>query len=286
MKTMVSVVIPTYKRSVDVILNTINSVLLQTYKHIEIIIVDDNGNENEEFSKPVVEKLKMIPSVKYVAHETNKGACAARNTGILESKGEYIAFLDDDDSWEETKIEKQLELFSNSNVGLVYCGIKYYFENTSKTECKPARLSLQPCRDLLINNYIGSTSCGMVRKEYAIKVGLFDTKLRSGQDLDFWYRIAQDYELKCVEECLCNYTVYTQGTITSNYKNRLSSNIYLKKKYFDEISADKELSTVYTLKITKAYLINHDFNNAVKYFMKAIFNRDISLRHTLKHTLQ
>lgn len=110
---LVSVIIPTYKRS-DYLLQTIESVLNQTYSSIEIIVVDDNGF-GTVFQKETYNKLKsLIVSNKiiYIPHDTNKNGSAARNTGFKASKGEYINFLDDDDELMPDKIEKQVHILS------------------------------------------------------------------------------------------------------------------------------------------------------------------------------
>ena len=100
---LVSVIIPTYNRG-RLILDSINSVLNQTYKNIELIVVDDCSTDNTE------EILKSINDsrIKYVKLEKNSGACIARNKGIELSTGEFIAFNDSDDLWITTKLEKQL----------------------------------------------------------------------------------------------------------------------------------------------------------------------------------
>lgn len=281
MERKVSVVIPTFRRTGEKITRAIQSVLNQTYKNTEIIVIDDNGED--EYSKEIQKILVSYPSVKYIAHEVNKGACAARNTGILNASGEFIAFLDDDDTWIANKLERQIEKILSPRVGLVYCGIRYYYEKSDKVIYKYAIESNQPCKDLLINNYIGSTSCGLVRKSTAINVGLFDINLRSGQDLDFWYRIAENYEIACVNECLVNYTIYNENTITSNYQNRLLSNLYLKKKYLKKINADKELSTVYNLKIAKAYLKLNKYLDSARFFLKSLFKNEISIKYLFKY---
>ena len=116
---LVSVVIPTYKRS-EFLLRTIESVLNQTYKNIEILVVDDNGL-GTEFQKETQEKLQSLidsGSITYIPHEINKNGSAARNTGFKASKGEFINFLDDDDELMPDKIEKQVET-------LELCGLEY-----------------------------------------------------------------------------------------------------------------------------------------------------------------
>ena len=112
---LVSVIITTYKRS-EFLTRAINSVLKQTYKNFEVIIVDDN-NKNDEYSKftqTLLETYINRNEIKIIQHDENKGISAARNTGIKEANGEYIAFLDDDDEFLPKKIELQINLFKES----------------------------------------------------------------------------------------------------------------------------------------------------------------------------
>ena len=109
---LVSVIIPTYKR-LGMLGRAIDSVLNQTYNNIEIIIVDDN-NEDSEYRKETERFMKKYDDnieIKYVKHKQNKNGAAARNTGINNANGVYIAFLDDDDEFSPKKIELQIIFF-------------------------------------------------------------------------------------------------------------------------------------------------------------------------------
>ena len=117
---LVSVIIPTYKRSTRLPI-AIDSVLRQTYKFIEIIVVDDNGDNNfREETKKVLKPYLDNKEIKYICHDSNLGGCAARNTGVFAAKGDYIAFLDDDDFYEPKKIELQVD-YLNKNKHLDAC---------------------------------------------------------------------------------------------------------------------------------------------------------------------
>ena len=111
MNDKVSIIIPTYKRS-DLLERAIKSVINQTYKNIEIIVVDDNVNNSKEH----LQNLKIIekyPQIIYIKNKKNLGGGLTRNVGIKASTGEYIAFLDDDDEFYPTKIEKQYQLYKS-----------------------------------------------------------------------------------------------------------------------------------------------------------------------------
>lgn len=110
----VSVIIPTYYRD-ESLKTTIESVLAQSYSPVEVIVVDDSG---EAYARDIVDEYP----VEYVAHDENKSANAARNTGVEHSTGAYVQFLDDDDEIYPTKIERQIDKFDD-DVGVVYCGL-------------------------------------------------------------------------------------------------------------------------------------------------------------------
>lgn len=106
---LVSVIIPTYKRTFAMLSRAIKSVLSQSHKNIEIIVVDDSPSSfiDKDSIKRQVEKIPDDRII-YIQHESNQGACVARNTGIKNAKGDYVAFLDDDDEWLPDKLKLQL----------------------------------------------------------------------------------------------------------------------------------------------------------------------------------
>lgn len=121
-KGMVSCIIPTYKRS-DTLIRAVKSVINQSYKNLEIIIVDDN-EPNDEYSLIVQERLKAISDerIRYIQQKKHINGAAARNVGINAARGEFIAFLDDDDEWLPSKIEKQInKLMSNQEYNGITC---------------------------------------------------------------------------------------------------------------------------------------------------------------------
>ena len=123
-----SVIIPTYNRA-RMVDRAIQSVLSQTYQDFEIIVVDDASTDNTQ--EVVKECMFRDKRVRYIKHEKNKGGSAARNTGIKNEHGEYVGFLDSDDEWLPTKLEKQIELFRKrcNSVGAVYC-LQYMMDDS------------------------------------------------------------------------------------------------------------------------------------------------------------
>src|SRR5699024_8437724 len=159
---------PTYKRHFKQIKKSVYSVLNQKYTNIELIIIDDNSKDNISIYN-IENELNQIKDsrIHYIQHGINKGACAARNTGIKNAKGEYIAFLDDDDEWLSNKLELQLQKFTNKEVGLVYCDsytIKTKNDSIINKSIRSFRISGMVYKQLLEKNFVGSTSFVLIRK--------------------------------------------------------------------------------------------------------------------------
>lgn len=127
----VSCIIPSYKRS-DMVIRAIDSVLRQTYKNIEVCVVDDNipGDEYSCELKHKLEKYQNDSRVKYITQQKHINGAVARNVGIKEATGEFIAFLDDDDEWLPEKLERQMEIIDfNPSVDAVTVLWKNYKDN-------------------------------------------------------------------------------------------------------------------------------------------------------------
>lgn len=265
---LVSVIIPTYKRP-DKIIEAIKTVKKQTYSNFEIIIVDDNDPESD-YRKKTRAKVESYNSDNfvYIEHKKNMGACAARNTGIDYAKGEYIAFLDDDDKWEKTKIEKQVNLMlSNKNLGLVFCNFEY-ISTSKKTEFE--------IKDNMFIEFLKrsggiSTSTFLVKSSILKKLSGFDINLPSNQDYDLLLRAAQITNLDFSSEILMFYDDYTEG-ITHNYDNKLLGREIIIDKYIDyyyEYGIEKYLYKQYETAAHFAVL-NNQRNKAIKYINQSL----------------
>jgi len=203
---LVTVIIPTYGRS-DLLSRAVISVLDQTYAYLEIIVVDDNDSdslyrkETEQIMRNYSDNDKII----YHKHEKNAGGCAARNSGINISNGEYIGFLDDDDEWLPEFVEKHLDKFVDKSIGAVYCKHIVSHDKNKKiyqVNARSKNLKGWLFVDLLSGWCPVSTSLFLVKKDCFCMVGLFDDNLESFQDYDMWLRIAQEFKFDYCEECL------------------------------------------------------------------------------------
>lgn len=211
-KPKISVIIPTYNYG-EYVSEALDSVLAQTYKDYEIIVIDDGSTDN---TKDIVGKYieNSIGNIKYIYQE-NKGVSNARNTGIKNARGEYIAFLDADDIWFPDKLELQMDLFEkNPELGLVFCNTFSFNEHSSskKTgfQLNPAGEPAKILQSLVIRNRI-STNTVIVKKRYFDKTGLFDEDLRFGEDYDMWLRIAKYYKVDYLNTVLTKYRLHVNN---------------------------------------------------------------------------
>ena len=207
----VSVVIPTYNRA-DLLPRAIDSVLDQTHDDLELVVVDDGSTDNTE---AVVESYDD-PRVRYVAHETNRGANVARNTGIEAADGEYVAFLDSDDEWRPRKLELQLDRVTDGTWVGAYCDAEtrtagLTAELRSSAASLLARADDEPERkggaelvgEILADNVQpGAGSTLLVRTDVARAVGGFDEELDRFQDPEFVIRVLGEGPLTYVDETL------------------------------------------------------------------------------------
>lgn len=193
---LVSVVIPMYNSS-SYITPTIKSALNQTYKNIEVLVVDDCSKDN---SVEVVNNLaKADPRLRCIPQEKNQGAAVARNRGIKEAKGQYIAFLDSDDLWAEDKIEKQVDLMKAKNVAFVYCAYDWVDENDIRIKGKVKIKERVLYKDLLTKTYICTPAAIYDRNV----IGAVEMPLRrTGQDYAFWMVLLKKTDAYGIDEAL------------------------------------------------------------------------------------
>ena len=209
----ISVIIPTYNQAQNLLPRAIKSVLNQTFNDFELIIVDDSSTDNTE---EVVKKFKKREKrIKYFKHLINSGGPSeGRNTGIKNSKGKYIAFLDADDEWLPEKLEKQLELFEqskNPKLGFVGCNLLIIDEIQNKIlEYKMSRHK-NIFKALLVKDCIGVPSNMLILKNVFEKIGLFNVDLIVTQDWEMWLRIAQKYDFDLVNKSLTKYYYHSQS---------------------------------------------------------------------------
>ena len=203
----VSVVIPAYN-AMNYLPKTLNSVLQQTFSDFEVLIIDDGSTDHLQ---AWVAQNITDPRVRLIT-QANQGLSGARNTGIANAQGEYVAFLDADDLWEPTKLEKQVDyLDNNSTVGLVYNWIALIDAEGNPTgRIMGGNIEGDVLEEILQRNIIDCPSV-LVRRKCFETVGMFDITLRSVEDWDMWIRIAGHYPLAVIKEPLVYYRQHSSN---------------------------------------------------------------------------
>lgn len=244
-KEWVSVIITTHNRSSELVLRAVNSVLNQTYEFIEIIVVDDSENDFPERNDVEQAVRNASESIIYIRHSANRGACAARNTGLKHANGYFVAFLDDDDEWLPRKIEEQIKGFTDNSIALVYCGFTIIDDvrNMEYRESREYRKGFV-FDSLLMSNFVGNTSNPLIKKECLEVIGCFDTEMQSSQDYDLWLRIAAKYTVNYVPITLLNCHVHNNDHISADIDKKIAGLERINTKYNNHIIKDN--TTWYT----------------------------------------
>mgnify|MGYP001181247214 FL=1 len=192
----ISVVIPTYNR-VELLKRSIDSVINQTTKPFEIIIVDDGSNDGTEaMVKKKYDSLKLIK-------QKNKGASAARNTGIKASSGEWICFLDSDDEWKNNKLEKQITFVANNSDYKFFHSNEIWIKNGKRINQKKKHKKyggdiFKKCLDMCRI----SPSSVLINKNIFEEIGFFNENLVVCEDYELWLRICDQYKVFFIDEPL------------------------------------------------------------------------------------
>jgi len=246
---LVSVIIPTYNRS-DLLKNAIESVLTQDYKNMEIIIVNDAGDD----VSTVVSSFSD-PRLQYISHPENKGCSATRNTGIQNAKGKYIAYLDDDDIYYPNHISTLVEYLERHNAHIAYTDTYKREECVENGEIKVVRKEIENSQDYdqiaLYTENLAPLLCVMHKKKCLIKSGLFDEYLNRDESWDLLLRLSAHYTFAHIPSPTSEYR--WSSAIDSHqiplYWSRL--NIYY--KYIERVREIPAIYEIYQKSIQESF---------------------------------
>lgn len=204
----VSVIIPVHN-SEKYIFECINSVINQTYKNLEIIVVDDNSTDN---SVSIIRNIKDKRII-LIELDKNSGVAVARNKGIEVSSGDCICFLDSDDYWYSKKIEKQLRFIKNK--AFIYSQYLYLKGNKSHVACVPNILTY--CQAL--KNTSIFTSTVMLNMKYLHKEDIYMPSIKRGQDTACWWKILKKVKVAYgMQEVLSIYRIGNKSLSSNKFK--------------------------------------------------------------------
>jgi len=232
-----SVVIPTRNRCA-LLHRAIQSVLKQTFTDFEIILVDDASTDQTQL---MVKDIKD-DRIHYIHLEYKSGGAKARNTGIENSNGEYVAFLDDDDEWLPEKLRKQIDcLYANTQTGICYTGRQTMRQRKLIGFGKRYSFKYPPYEDhfrsIMSDNFIGITSSVIIPRNILIEVKGFDENLPCFQDYDLFIRILKRWKAFGINEPLVRYYLGSNTEHVSFTREKVEfASKYLIEKYKNEES--------------------------------------------------
>jgi glycosyltransferase involved in cell wall biosynthesis len=264
----VSVIIPTKNRATYVS-SAIRSVLCQTFRDFEVIVIDAASTDN---TKEVISNFSD-KRVRLFFEKKDRGVSASRNLGIVLSKGEFIAFLDDDDQWTQRKLEKQLELIrSRPNVGVVFSGGYWILEDGKLLGIYLPSVRGNIFPKILETNFVGNCSGVLVRRECLDKNGRFDESLRAGEDWDMWIRLAKHYEFDYVNEPLLLYRIHERRITTKPYVKLQAAKLMFNKFFPDLYLSPNRAKTLgyWYYELGRLYCECGDMRKGREEFMKAL----------------
>lgn len=265
MKRQVSIIIPTYKRP-NGLKRAINSSLEQTYKNIEIIVVDDNNpnTKNRKETELVMKDYKKYPNIKYLQHSENMNGSVARNTGIKEAQGHFIAFLDNDDEFIKNKIELQVKSLEGlgESYGISYT--KFIRKKNDKLiekgiESRTGNLTAEILKGTF---YISAGSNILVRKDIVDQLNGFNESFLRRQDLEFLIRASMLTKIAHVNKnCLIIHRDdRSNSKLLSKQQLKVNTEKYIEvfSEYIDRLPENEK----------KKVLISQDLLNLRSYIAK------------------
>ena len=229
---LVSIIMPNFNNE-KYLGQAIDSVLNQTLTNFELIVIDDGSTDGS------LDILKSYgESIRYFSTE-NRGAAAARNLGILKSKGSLIAFLDSDDLWSSGKLSKQVTKLMEEELDLVYCHVQEIDDKNNPGIVRFAKFKGNCLEDFIKNPGVAVIVAGMstsiIRRELLALSGVFDTQVPAPtEDWDFLRRFCKHAEVGYCDEVLAQYRIHTTNISKSSFRRYFNGNLFSLQKMFIE----------------------------------------------------
>lgn len=265
----VSVIIPTHNRP-EMVKNAINSVLIQTYQDFEVIIVDVGLEKRAD----IIAGGFNDPRISYIRSEKELNGSAARNIGIKQAKGRFIAFLDDDDEWVPEKLAIQMKEFENTlpDVGFSFSAVKNIRDNGSFVTQVPEEAN--DYFELALGWFSGFLTVTLIiKKDVFDDVGLFDESFPSHQESDLMIRISKKYKGLGINRPLT--IVNMKGgyeRVGGDFARKIQGHEMIIKKHFEEFKKRPKILAFHYFELGLFSRDNGQYNEARSCFKKAIGN--------------
>lgn len=256
---LISIIIPSFNRS-RTLEKTVYSALRQDYQKIELIIIDDGSTDG---TAQLLEQLKNEDArIRYFSHSRNLGAQAARNTGILNSHGEWIAFLDSDDIWQQNSLSLRINLARQKATPIVHSD-----GNVLRVEGdRPKLIGVRPLSGMVHKDLLKAPGplypTILARKSAFVRIGGLDTSILAYQEWDTSLRLAKYYPFGFVEEPTFTYNCCGNDTISSNLKRDADGYRQIVRKHFKDILKNlgpKAIARHYLFIGRRYKMANHKF---------------------------
>jgi glycosyltransferase involved in cell wall biosynthesis len=250
-------VIPTYNRGKHII-ETLDSVFAQTFKSIEVIVVNDGSSDD---SADVLRPYSESGQIQYI-EQANAGPATSRNRGLAEAKGEFVAFLDDDDLWPNDKLEWQVAVLKSDPDLLAVYGsftllgkehIKWVDFDTSP----PGMIREELCR----GNYVGSPGVALIRTAAVRTIHGFDVSLKGPEDWDLWIRLSETGQSRFINRAALLYRVH-EKSVSGDYWSMYTQSMHVVRKHYG--SAGQRAQYRLACDFVKTFVVNGYFETLHK----------------------
>lgn len=262
----VSVIIPSYNRA-NLLPRTIKGVATQTFKDFEIIVVDDCSTDNTEAVVLQLKKQWPLADIRYIKHDVNKGEAGARNTGIENAKGDYVAFLDSDDEWLENKLEYQLNFLRDNTDKFDGVICENFIINSAANESSVSSFKDNELSKIKLLTH----GCGFgIGTNLLLKRGLavadFDENLRLFADMDWLYRTLGNARIGILHEPLSRY-----------YKSPMRDGVYIKERA--DIFLNKYQEVISKLSFTE----KRKFYSTINWYVAVAYDHHKNYQAAIHH---
>lgn len=282
MDDLVSVIMPTYKRSLEFVQRAVESLINQTYTNLEIIVIDDSPLNYSEI-KRISEFLKCDERIIYIKNKVNLGGSESRNIGINKSSGKYITFLDDDDVYLPQKIEKQINYMKKNSYQMTFTKMLIYNSDNKLLDVRDyPKLPIGNNEELLkyhLMHHMTGTPTFMYEAQILKELGGFDD-IKMGQEFCLMLKTIQNnIKIGYIDECYIKVYKHNEDAISKGTnKIKGEKNLYMLKRKFFPILNKKEIRYIdfrHLVVLSVAFYRNHNLLKSFLFLCKAFIKSPV-----------